>query len=205
MASTLLGAFLALSLYPDVQAKAHEELDRVVGPQRLPDWSDKHELVYINAFVKEAIRWHNVLPLGIPHATMEDEEYNGYFIPAGTTLLTNTWAILHDPTNYPNLEEFRPERFIRDGKIDGTVLDPSAYAFGYGRRLCPGRYLANDALFMVAASALHTFRFGPPRDEQGKPIKIDYQQAHGFISYPEDRRFTVEPRSAEAAALISSP
>ncbi|KAI0631993.1 cytochrome P450 [Trametes polyzona] len=204
LASTLLGAFLALSLYPDVQAKAHEELDRVVGPHRLPDWADRDELVYINALIKEALRWHVVLPLGLPHATIEDEELDGYFIPAGTTLICNTWAILHDPAVYPNPEDFRPERFIRDGKLDETVLDPSAYAFGYGRRVCPGRYFANDALFMAAASVIHTFRFSPPLDEKGRQIKVELQQTRGFISYPEDRRFAMEPRSAEAVALISS-
>ena len=80
-----------MSLYPEVLQRAHAELDAVVGPNRLPDFSDRGSLVYINAIMKETMRWHVVLPLGVPHATTEDDELNGYFIPAGTILIPATW------------------------------------------------------------------------------------------------------------------
>ncbi len=63
----------------------------MVGPDRLPDFEDSKELVYINALIKEALRWHVVLPLALPHRTVEDDVYDGYFIPAGTTIIPNTW------------------------------------------------------------------------------------------------------------------
>ncbi|KAI0662141.1 cytochrome P450 [Cubamyces menziesii] len=89
--STIEGLFLALSLYPEVQRKAQAELDAVVNRERLPGLEDRHALVYINAVVKEALRWHNVVPLGVTHCTLEDDELHGYFIPAGTSVVPNVW------------------------------------------------------------------------------------------------------------------
>ena len=82
-----------MSLYPDAQAKAQAELDAVVGPSRLPDFSDRASLVYLNAVIKEAMRWMPPAPLGLTHGTREDDVMNGYFIPARTVLLGNIWYI----------------------------------------------------------------------------------------------------------------
>lgn len=80
-----------MSLYPEAQKKAQAELDAVVGPHRMPEFSDWKSLVYVSAVVKEVLRWHTVTPFGINHATTLDDELNGYFIPAGTVLLPNIW------------------------------------------------------------------------------------------------------------------
>ena len=82
-----------MALHPDVLKKAQAELDAVVGPTRLPDFSDYESLVYIQAVVKESLRWHNVTPLGVAHRTLEDDEVAGYFVPAGTILVTNIWLV----------------------------------------------------------------------------------------------------------------
>ena len=144
--------FLAMSLHPEVQKTAQMELDRVVGPSRLPDFRDLDSLVYVRAVLKEAMRWHTVTPLGIPHRTKKDDVFDGYFVPAGTILIANIWCVtfrslipsarvrtaaracMHDPDEYEDPDEFRPERFIRDGKLDPNIRDPLAFAFGFGRR-----------------------------------------------------------------------
>lgn len=87
-----------MSLYPEVLKKAQAELDAVVGPHRLPDFEDRDALVYVNAIIKEALRWHVVTPLSVPHCTLEDDVFNGYFIPAGTTILPNVWSV-SSPSN----------------------------------------------------------------------------------------------------------
>ena len=89
--AALCAFFLAMSLYPDAQRRAREELDTVIGPTRLPTLADRPNLPYINAIVKEALRWQNVVPLGVVHRSIADDEYNGYFLPAGTLLVTNSW------------------------------------------------------------------------------------------------------------------
>ena len=91
--STLQTVLLAMSLYPEVLQKAHAELDAVVGPGRLPNFEDADSLVYVNAIIKEALRWMPVLPLGVPHCTSEDDEFGGYFIPAGTVVMANVWSV----------------------------------------------------------------------------------------------------------------
>ena len=93
-ATTMQGAFLAMSLYPEAQRKAQEELDRIVGRGRLPNFGDLDSLVYINAVVKESLRWHNVVPLGIPHKTIHDDFFCGYFVPAGSVVISNIWSVL---------------------------------------------------------------------------------------------------------------
>ncbi|KAI0667746.1 cytochrome P450 [Trametes maxima] len=200
--STMEGVLLALSLHPEVQEKARAELDAVVGPHRLPDFDDKDKLVYINAVVREALRWHNVLPLGVGHKVLEDDELNGYFIPAGTTIIANVWACLHNPKIYHNPDRFYPERFIRDGKLDNNVLDPSSLVFGFGRRVCPGRHFADSALFITIASVLHVFSINPPLSEKEHERPSKLEASHGLLSYPVNCRCSIKPRSEEAAALI---
>ena len=80
-----------MAMYPDVQRKAQEELDRVVGSDRLPDFEDQHSLPYLNALIMELLRWHPVTPLGVPHRSVADDVYNGWHIPAGTTMVVNSW------------------------------------------------------------------------------------------------------------------
>ena len=89
--SSVQAFFLAMAKYPDIQRKAQEELDAVVGPRRLPHFTDRPSLPYINAIVKECFRWQSVVPLGVPHRVSEDEEYNGYLIPKGSILIANQW------------------------------------------------------------------------------------------------------------------
>lgn len=83
--------FLAMALYPDVQKKAQAEIDEVVGASRLPEFSDRPSLPYTCALVYELLRWHIVTPIGVPHRAVSDDEYNGYLIPAGATILANIW------------------------------------------------------------------------------------------------------------------
>lgn len=76
-----------MSLFPEVQRKAQEELDRVIGPNRLPEFSDFEDLVYIQALVLESLRWNVVLPVGVPHRVIREDEYKGFRIPKGTTII----------------------------------------------------------------------------------------------------------------------
>ncbi|KAM5539390.1 hypothetical protein V8D89_006842 [Ganoderma adspersum] len=200
--TTMEAAFLAMSLYPEVQKKAQAELDRVVGRNRLPNFDDLNYLIYINAIVKESLRWHTVAPLGFPHRTVKDDFFRGYFVPAGSIIIGNIWACMKDPAVYEHPDEFRPDRFIRDGKLDQDVLDPTTIAFGSGRRICPGRHFAESMLLLNLASALHVFEISTPLDGDGKPIRIRPSMTDGFVSYLEDCRCSVKPRFTEAAALI---
>ncbi|OCH91450.1 cytochrome P450 [Obba rivulosa] len=200
--STMLTFFLAMVLYPDVQRKAQLELEAVVGSTRLPDFSDKEDLPYINALCMECLRWQPASPLALPHKSMADDEYNGYFIPACSILLQNSWAILHDPDEYPDPEKFRPERFLKNGKLNDEVRDPAIVAFGLGRRTCPGRFFINLALYMDIAYILHTFSISSALDDEGNPLPLEANMTSASLSCPIPFGCTIKPRSKQAELLI---
>jgi cytochrome P450 len=89
-----------MSLFPEVQKKAQAELDSVIGSGRLPSMDDRSQLPYCNAVASEALRWHCVTPTAVPHRVMEDNIFNGYFIPKGSLIMPNIWFV-HPPLNGP--------------------------------------------------------------------------------------------------------
>ncbi|KAH9164020.1 cytochrome P450 [Lactarius sanguifluus] len=104
--TTLHWWLLALLAHPEVQVRAHAELDEVVGYARLPTFADLPSLPYIRAMVKEALRWSPATPLGVPHASSADDWYEGMFIPKGTIVLPNMCLINSDPTVFGS--DFQP-------------------------------------------------------------------------------------------------
>ncbi|KIK63931.1 hypothetical protein GYMLUDRAFT_161793 [Collybiopsis luxurians FD-317 M1] len=197
--SALSSFMLAMILYPEVQEKARRELDSVVGLGRLPDFSDRGSLPYVDATVKEVLRWNPVAPLGLPHMATKEDEFRGYRIPAGTLVLGNSWTILHDPATFPDPMTFNPDRFLSK---DPSVVDPVNVAFGYGRRICPGRFMAEGQLWISIACILSAFEIMPGLDENGRPIKTEAAFASGMICHPLPFRTTIKPRSEKARKLI---
>ncbi|KAH9487255.1 Cytochrome P450 monooxygenase COX2 [Psilocybe cubensis] len=200
--STVQSFFLAMAMYPEAQKKAQAELDAVVGSHRLPDFGDRKSLPYINAVVKESMRWNQVLPLSIGHMASEDDEYDGYFIPRGTVVLANGWSILHDPEVFSEPMKFEPDRYLKNGKLDPSVRSPDCAAFGYGRRICPGRHLSDNSLYLIVSSVLSVYDIEPSIDKLGKPIKLEPNFAGGFLSYPVPFQCSIKPRSTSAEQLI---
>ncbi|KAI0741393.1 cytochrome P450 [Daedaleopsis nitida] len=190
---------LAMLLYPEVQKRAQEEIDRVVGPNRLPDFVDRSQLPYISAIEKEVLRWHPAGPIGVPHMLRQDDVYKGYYMPGGAMVLANIWGVLHDPEMYPDPMEFKPERFMRDGVFDCGAIDPSRIgAFGCGRRVCPGKLLAEDNLWLTVAQLLATFTISVP--EGTKPPSATFTSEG--ISKPTPFKCVVRPRSQAAVELV---
>ncbi|KAK7449278.1 cytochrome p450 [Stygiomarasmius scandens] len=152
--SSISTFFLAMSFYPDVQAKAQKELDTVLGPGKLPTFEDRSSLPYIEAVYREVMRWHPAIPLGLPHGTSADIFYKGYYIPKGTIIFSNIWAMTHNPSTFTNPDAFIPERHIqKDGKFESIN---SIWAYGFGRRVCIGRHMANDTIWLAIATVLAT-------------------------------------------------
>ncbi|KAF7373059.1 Cytochrome P450 [Mycena sanguinolenta] len=217
-----MGTFiLAMLLNPEVQKKAQAEIDSVVGPGQLPSFADKPTLPYISAIVKEVLRWRNVTPLAFPHYVAADDEYRGYRIPANSLVIGNAWAILHDETVYPDPHSFRPERFLlSDGKLNPTTRDPETVAFGFGRRICPGRHMAAASLWIVVASILSTFNIDKAIGENGEIIEPTHEYSPGIVSWvfatlrhnaltmvdrtPLPFKCSITPRSPQAVDAIQA-
>jgi len=205
--STLSCFILAMALYPDVRKKAQAELDSVVGQGRLPVFGDRPALPYVNAILKETLRWFPVAPIALPHAAVAEDIYEGYRIPAGSTVIANSWSILHDPEMYHNPTVFRPERFLpgKHGKIEER--DPyTTGCFGYGRRVCAGKNLADATLWLTMASLLSAFDISDAVNADGKKIDPSHalEPAGGAICCPKPFSCTIKPRSKEIETLIKA-
>ncbi|KAJ6534385.1 cytochrome P450 [Mycena capillaripes] len=197
-----LGTFiLAMTLNPEIQKKAQAAVDAIVGQDRLPDFGDN--IPYVDAIVKEVLRWRPVLPLSVPHVATEDDIYNGYHIPRGTVVLGNSWAILHDEDTYgPHPDKFIPERWLtQDGQLNHAIREPNA-AFGFGRRICPGKEMAKWSVWICAATILSTFNINKTMDEHGVPIEPSGKYTYGLLCYPAPHQCDISPRSESARVMI---
>lgn len=184
---------LAMVLYPDAQKRAQEEIDSILGHGHFPHFGDTDALPYLKAVLYEVLRWACPAPLGLPHRVTEDDIYNGYFIPAGSLVFANIWAILHDPATYPEPLKFKPERFL-----DPMTSAQSDLVFGFGRRFCPGRFFASDMLWLAMANMLATFEFLPATDAEGRPAPPAQQFTSLYQSGPIPFKCTIKPRIPNA-------
>ncbi|KAI9462874.1 cytochrome P450 [Lactarius psammicola] len=209
--STMYWWALAMIAHPKVQRRAQDELDTVVGRSRVPTFLDAPNLPYIQAIIKEVLRWRPVLPLALPHTTTEDDWYNGMFVPKGTLVLTNLWHCNHESSSYgPDAKKFRPERFL---DANGEAIPGPAEtredghgAYGFGRRACVGKHLANESLFIYIATALWAATFERVRDEDGKEALIDTETFvdTGMVFKPLPYECKITPRFAEVPSILSA-
>ncbi|KAF7330982.1 Cytochrome P450 [Mycena venus] len=193
--SSLCSFYLAMCLSPTAKKKAQAEIDAFTERMdRFPNANEKDRCPYICALISELYRWAIVAPLGIPHMFTEDVEYNGYLIPRNTTILVNAWAISQDPEIYPEPDQFRPERFLGNKQ----QLDPREYAFGGGRRLCPGIDLADTMMFLALSGILAVFEICPL---PSCPLSYAFRDA--FSRHPLPFECSITVRSSRAQDWIN--
>nr|WET52771.1 cytochrome P450 76BK1 [Holmskioldia sanguinea] len=154
--STTEWAITELLLHPDKLAKVKQELKDVIGDRKQVQESDIPKLLYLEAVIKEIFRLHPVGPFLIPRRIEENAEVNGYFIPKGTQIFVNVWAIHRDKKIWPNPKVFEPERFL-NSEIDYKGQDFVLLPFGSGRRVCPGIPLAHRMMHMMIGTFVHQF------------------------------------------------
>lgn len=188
---------------PEAQKKAQQEIDAVVKPGHLPGFEDEQDLPWVSACVKETLRWWPILPLGLARFIGTEDVYHGYRIPAGSFVLWNAWAMLHDETIYPDPEAFKPERFLLDGKLNSAVRDPEE-SFGFGRRVCAGKDMAWDTLWIMVASMLATFEISKATGDNGEVIEPPPGHTSEILDCPLPFKCSLKPRSKAVEELIRS-
>ncbi|KAJ6579508.1 cytochrome P450 [Mycena vulgaris] len=197
--ASIVNFVLAMINHPEVQQKAHAEIDAVVGEGRLPDFRDEPSLPYVNALVKEVMRWRTVTALGTPHRLTADDVYNGFLLPKDSIIIGNAFAIMHDETLFRDPDAFMPDRY----------LDPSTKSldviFGFGSRICPGRHLARSSIWITIVSILSTFMISKAMDNDGHEIEVSAEEVtSGVVSFPVPFKCKILPRSKAAQTLIQS-
>ncbi|KAI0066942.1 cytochrome P450 [Artomyces pyxidatus] len=202
---------LGVVMYPETQKRAQAELDAVVGRERIPTFADLPHLPYLRAMVKEALRWRPLDPLGLPHRSTEDDWYEGMFIPKGTICIPHVWALNRDPALYgTDAHEFNPGRFIDEkGELwagPADTKDEGHTTYGFGRRVCAGKHIANNSLFIDIAMVLWACNLEPAKDACGNPIPIDVDGwvDHGLVVRPVPFKCSITPRFQEAPGILAS-
>lgn len=154
--------------YPKVQAKMQEEVDRIVGRDRLPCVEDQPHLPYIMAFLYESMRFSSFVPVTIPHATTTNTFIMGYLIPKDTVIFVNQWSVNHDPAKWSNPEDFDPTRFLDENGFINKDLTSSVMIFSLGKRRCIGEELSKVQLFLFTSILVHQCNFTANPNEDPK-------------------------------------
>ncbi|KAF9458994.1 cytochrome P450 [Collybia nuda] len=197
-----LSAFVfAMALHPECQKKAQEEIDKVVGAHRLPDFSDRLSLPYLECILQETLRWCPATPLGVPHLSLEDDIYNGMLIPKGSIVIANVRGMGLDESIYTDPLIFNPDRFLRGPSGRG---EPHLSAsFGFGRRICPGRFLAHDSIWIAVTTVLAVFSISKEFEDDWDetlptPIKQKLDGNSTLLPY----RCHLQPRNGALQSLL---
>ncbi|GMN54830.1 hypothetical protein TIFTF001_023948 [Ficus carica] len=182
---TMEWALSELMTHPNAMSKARQEVDKIIGSNKLVQESDIPNLPYIQAVVKETLRLHPGGPF-IARESSEDCTINGYHVPANTRLFLNTWAINRDPRHWENPHEFLPERFLgEDGNLKSDLDVRGQHfqllPFGSGRRGCPGVNLALLVVPTTVAALVHCFDWKVGEDGNGV---VDMEEGFG-LSLPK--------------------
>lgn len=177
--STIMICILNLLRHADIQEKARAEVDSVVGTDRLPSFGDRDKMPYIERLIQETTRWFPLSPMGVPHATVEDDIYRGMFIPKGSVVFANAYAITHNERTYSEPDTFNPDRFLpkeQGGKGEPLPEGP----FGFGRRVCPGQWLATAGVYIMITTLLATMEMRCPVDSNGKEVPPEVRFSTGL-------------------------
>ncbi|KAL0075873.1 hypothetical protein J3Q64DRAFT_1773125 [Phycomyces blakesleeanus] len=188
---------------PDIQRKIQAEIDDFVAKNgRLPMYSDRESFPYLAATQKEGLRLRPITEFGVPHEASEDIDLRGYHVPKNSILIGSMDAMHTNPLRYARPEEFIPERFLSYPEsmatlASGSIKKRDQYNFGWGRRLCPGIYMAETEMFYNMTRIFHRCNMEPPLDVDGKPIIVDIDAFidHGITSSPVPYKMRFVPRS----------
>lgn len=197
----ILWLFIAAIRYPAFLVRAQQVLDEVVGRNRLPTFSDRNNLAYINAVAHELFRWRPVAPGSIPRRADRADEFGGVKVAKGVTIVANTWAISRDEKIFePSLgdvQDFVTERWLSQGKIRNDLPLP---VFGQGRRMCQGKRVATDGTFLNIAHLLWAFDIEALHGEEVDPWAM---VVVGFMTEPEPVQIRLRPRGPWVHATVS--
>ncbi|KAJ7464867.1 cytochrome P450 [Mycena galericulata] len=190
--SAIISFIMLMALHPDIQGRVHAEIDSTTT--QAPCMEAVYRYPYLLAVLKEVMRYAPVGNLALPHQVTQEDTYAGYRIPAGSTIIPNVWAILHDPELYPDPFVFNPERFMEGSvSIPSGISaspgqpDPGKFIWGFGRRTCPGIRFAEPSLLLSMACILYHFTVAP---ESSEPVEVEFTTGITSHVKPFPIRFT---------------
>ncbi|XP_022132668.1 cytochrome P450 CYP736A12-like [Momordica charantia] len=188
--ATVIGwALPELIKNPQVMKKVQDELEKVVGLDRMVEESDLVNLEYLDMVIKETLRLYPPVPLLVPHESLEDCVVNDFHIPKKSRVIVNAWAIGRNPSTWTDPEKFYPERFV-DSQVDVRGRDFQLIPFGAGRRGCPGIQLGLTVVRLILAQLVHCFDWKLPNDMLS--VQLDMTEEFG-LTCPRAQDLIVTP------------
>uniref|UniRef100_M3XMS9 Cytochrome P450 n=1 Tax=Mustela putorius furo TaxID=9669 RepID=M3XMS9_MUSPF len=189
VSTTLRYGFLLLMKHPHVEAKLHEEIDRVIGKNRQPKFEDRAKMPYTEAVIHEIQRFGDIIPMGLARRVTKDTKFREFFLPKGTEVFPMLGSVLRDPKFFSKPRDFHPEHFLDE---NGQFKKSDAFVpFSIGKRYCFGEGLARMELFLFLTNILQNFRFKSPQ----LPQDIDVSPKHvGFATIPRSYTMSFQPR-----------
>ncbi|XP_076987899.1 cytochrome P450 2A13-like [Tamandua tetradactyla] len=189
VSTTLRYGFLLLMKHPDVEAKVHEEIDRVIGKNRQPKFEDRAKMPYTEAMIHEIQRFGDMLPMSVARRVTKDTKFRDFLIPKGTEVFPMLGSVLRDPKFFSNPRDFNPQHFLDE---KGQFKKNDAFVpFSIGKRNCFGEGLARMELFLFLTAIMQNFRFKSPQS----PQDIDVSPKHvGFATIPRSYTMSFLPR-----------
>ncbi|KAF9000900.1 cytochrome P450 [Cyathus striatus] len=185
--SALLSFMHLMALFPSVQHTAQVEIDRFpLEPSNLG------KMLYLQAVLKEVLRFAPVGNIALPHRVIKDDEYKGYRIPKDATVIPNVWAVLHDEDIYPDPFQFNPDRFSSVNQENDINPDPKQFAFGFGKRACPGVHFAETTMLLAMAHILAHFDIKLPTGGKMDSTRIEFTT--GITSTIKPFDIDIQPR-----------
>ncbi|XP_053577661.1 cytochrome P450 2G1 isoform X2 [Bombina bombina] len=186
---TLRHALLILGSYPEMQGKLHEEIDQVIGRNRLPLLSDRSQMPYTEAVINEVQRFVDLVPLNVTHSVTKDIQFQGYTIPKGTDVYPLLCTVHRDPNQFSTPYKFNPNHFLDE---NGQFKKNEAMmAFSAGKRRCPGEGLTIIELFLFLTIILQSFTLTSERKITDDDIA---SKLTGFLHHLMDVKFSFTAR-----------
>ncbi|PVF92913.1 cytochrome P450 [Serendipita vermifera] len=198
--TTLFNFLYAIAVHPEVQRKVQVEIDSVVGQGRLPHAGDRPMLHYADAAWKESQRWITSVPMSVPHLNGQEDIYRGMRIPKGSKILLNINAMLNDANIFDSPEVYYPERWLETYNPRAKNLPDIHTVFGFGTRICAGRYLAERVGFTFGMSVLAAYDV-VPIDGGSTSNRSEIVWEDSGIKRPALFQCTFKPRSSLANVL----
>ncbi|XP_001371916.1 cytochrome P450 2A13 [Monodelphis domestica] len=189
VSTTLRYGFLLLMKHPEVEAKIHEEIDRVIGRNRSPKFEDKAKMPYTEAVIHEIQRFGDMIPMGLARRVTKDTKFRGYLIPKGTEVYPMLGSVLRDQSFFACPQDFNPQHFLDE---KGQFKKSDAFVpFSIGKRYCFGEGLARMELFLFLTTILQNFRFQSPLPKEAIDIS---PKMVGFATIPRSYTISFLPR-----------
>ncbi|XP_030076020.1 cytochrome P450 2F3 [Microcaecilia unicolor] len=187
--TTLKYCILILMKYPEIAEKVQEEIDQVIGQDRLPAIEDRKNMPYTDAVIHELQRFTDIAPLSLPRLMMQDTQFQGFTIPKDIPVIPVLTSVHYDPKQYKKPEDFNPGNFLDQNGC--LKRNDALMIFSAGKRICPGENLAQMETFLFLITLLQNFTFQP----LGSREDIDLTPTEsGLLNIPQKYQCCAIPR-----------